>query len=174
MERIGTLLVAPSTERKAEPGRFATALRTATAEVVSGLADRVALAAPYVPGGAVLAGALRSALPAPSVMGAVAGTLGVAGGSTGPGLSVGALATSGPATLPGSAVVPSGVPGATSASGGDLMEATRALQQQAQSFNLQYLQLQETMQRDSREFTSLTNVMKVRHDTAKAAINNIH
>jgi hypothetical protein len=54
------------------------------------------------------------------------------------------------------------------------MEATRVLQQQAQSFNLQYLQLQETMQRESREFTSVTNVMKVRHDSAKAAIANIH
>ena len=54
------------------------------------------------------------------------------------------------------------------------MEATRALQAEAQTFNLQYLQLQESMQRESREFTSLTNVMKVKHDSAKAAINNIH
>jgi hypothetical protein len=30
------------------------------------------------------------------------------------------------------------------------------------------------MQRESREFTSLSNVMKVKHDSAKAAINNIH
>ena len=50
----------------------------------------------------------------------------------------------------------------------------RALQQEAQTFNLQYLQLQEAMQRESREFTAVTNVMKVRHDSAKAAINNIH
>lgn len=66
-------------------------------------------------------------------------------------------------------------PGRASAEGGgDVMEATRALQQEAQSFNLQYLQLQEGMQRESREFTALTNVMKVKHDSAKAAINNIH
>jgi pyridoxal biosynthesis lyase PdxS len=57
---------------------------------------------------------------------------------------------------------------------GDVLEATRALQQEAQSFNLQYLQLQENMQRDSREFTALTNIMKVKHDSARAAINNIH
>ncbi len=58
--------------------------------------------------------------------------------------------------------------------GGDVVEATRALQQEAQSFNLQYLQIQEGMQRESREFTALTNVMKVKHDSARAAINNIH
>jgi hypothetical protein len=30
------------------------------------------------------------------------------------------------------------------------------------------------MQRESREFQALSNVMKVKHDSAKAAINNIH
>ena len=30
------------------------------------------------------------------------------------------------------------------------------------------------MQRESREYQTLSNVMKVRHDSAKAAINNIH
>lgn len=57
---------------------------------------------------------------------------------------------------------------------GDLLEATRTLQLQGQSFNLQYLQLQESMQQESREFQALSNVMKVKHDSAKAAINNIH
>jgi hypothetical protein len=57
---------------------------------------------------------------------------------------------------------------------GDLIEATRALQQEAQAMNLQYLQLQEQMQRESREFTALSNVMKVKHDSARAAISNIH
>jgi len=74
-----------------------------------------------------------------------------------------------------SAAVSSSAAGRTGASGGgDVVEATRALQQEAQSFNLQYLQLQEGMQRESREFTAITNVMKVKHDSAKSAINNIH
>jgi hypothetical protein len=30
------------------------------------------------------------------------------------------------------------------------------------------------MQRESREFSALSNVMKVKHDSAKAAISNIH
>jgi hypothetical protein len=144
MERIGTLLVAPSTERKAEPGRFGAALKSAASDVASGIAGSVALAAPFVPGGAVLAGALRAAA-RPALV----------------------SATAAPSTSPTAS-------GGAASGGGDVIEATRALQAEAQSFNMQYLQLQEAMQRESREFTSLTNVMKVKHDSAKAAINNIH
>lgn len=42
-----------------------------------------------------------------------------------------------------------------------------------ESFNLQYLQLQQNMQQQNRQFTLVSNIMKVKHDTAKAAINNI-
>jgi hypothetical protein len=74
----------------------------------------------------------------------------------------------------GAAVGSSAVSAAAGGSEGDLLAATRALQQQSQSFNLEYLQLQESMQRESREFSALSNVMKVKHDSAKAAISNIH
>lgn len=37
----------------------------------------------------------------------------------------------------------------------------------------QYLQLQMQMQQESREFNTVTNILKVRHDSAKAAINNV-
>jgi hypothetical protein len=141
MERIGTILVAPTTERKTEPDRFGAALRNAAGQVAAGVAGGVSVAAPYLPGGAVLAGALRAA-PA-ALAGSVAASL--TGGAT-----------------------------AAGSGGGELLEATRTIQQEAQTFNLQYLQLQEAMQRESREFTAVTNVMKVRHDSAKAAINNVH
>lgn len=54
-----------------------------------------------------------------------------------------------------------------------LMAATREMQEMNQSFNLQYLQLQQKMQADSRQFTLLSNIMKTKHDTAKNAINNV-
>lgn len=57
--------------------------------------------------------------------------------------------------------------------GGDAFDAARLLQQEGQSFNLRYLELQERMQRETREFTALSNVMKVRHDAARAAIQNV-
>lgn len=45
---------------------------------------------------------------------------------------------------------------------------------QAQNMSTQqYLVLQNEMQRESREFNTISNVLKVRHDSAKAAINNI-
>ena len=135
MSRIEPILIAPSTHRKTEPDRFGEVLRSAAAGAATGLASTVALAAPFVPGGAVLAGAVHGATRA--------------------------------------ALAPRAAP-AAAGGGDDLLEATRALQQEAQSFNLQYLQLQEGMQRESREFTALSNVMKVRHDSAKSAINNIH
>jgi hypothetical protein len=56
---------------------------------------------------------------------------------------------------------------------GDAFEATRILQQEGQSFNLRYLELQERLQRETREFTAISNVMKVRHDAARAAIQNV-
>ena len=64
-------------------------------------------------------------------------------------------------------------PAAGGAGGGDSFEAARLLQQEGQSFNLRYLELQERLQRETREFTALSNVMKVRHDAARAAIQNV-
>lgn len=142
MTRIESIHVAPTTDRKTQPGRFDAALRTAAAGLASGVAATVELGAPYVPTGTYLAGAVRAA---------------------------------GHAAL--SATSPLGVAGTASAPGtaeGDVLEATRALQLEARTFNLQYLQLQENMQRESREFTALSNVMKVKHDSAKSAIANIH
>ena len=146
MNPIEAIHVAPTTERKTEPGRFGAALRAAAAGVARSVAATVELAAPYVPGGTVLSAAVRSATAS------ARGRAGVFGAD------------------PGTAA---GRP-AAGAGEGDVIEATRALQQEAQTFNLQYLQLQENMQRESREFQALSNVMKVKHDSAKAAINNIH
>ncbi|MBI5068543.1 MAG: hypothetical protein HZB56_09905 [Deltaproteobacteria bacterium] len=132
MSTLTPVSVAPTAHRTAEPSRFDTVLQAASRGAAQGFAATVAFAAPHLPGGPVLAGAVR---------GAVAG-----------------------------ATAPVPAPGG----GQDLLEASRALQLQSQSFNLQYLELQENMQRESREFQALSNVMKVKHDAAKAAIGNIH
>ena len=41
------------------------------------------------------------------------------------------------------------------------------------AFTSQYLQLQSQMQRENLVFTSVSNVLKTRHDTAKNSIGNI-
>ncbi len=151
MNKIEAIHVAPTTEQRAEPGRFGTALRSAAAGLARGVAATVDLAAPYVPGGTVLSAAVRSAAASTGRRGAL--------GAADAGTSAAAAAGGGTAGSSGE---------------GDVLEATRELQREAQTFNVQYLQLQEAMQRESREFTALSNVMKVKHDSAKAAINNIH
>jgi len=54
-----------------------------------------------------------------------------------------------------------------------ILMATQAMQEMNMSFNLQYLQLQQSVQQENRQFTLLSNIMKAKHDTARAAINNI-
>jgi hypothetical protein len=49
----------------------------------------------------------------------------------------------------------------------------KQLMEMNQSFNLQYLGLQQAMQDENRRFTLVSNIMKTKHDTAKNAINNI-
>jgi hypothetical protein len=62
-----------------------------------------------------------------------------------------------------------GTPGA----GGSGTSIDASLQQSAQ-LNLYYLQVQEQVDAQNRSFTALSNVLKTEHDSAKAAIQNIH
>jgi hypothetical protein len=45
---------------------------------------------------------------------------------------------------------------------------------QAQDMNLYYLEVQQAVDAQNRQFTTLSNVLKAEHDTAKSAIDNIH
>jgi hypothetical protein len=67
--------------------------------------------------------------------------------------------------------------GGTSSTGGSssqsLLDATQQMTELNQTFNLQYLQLQENMQQESREFTAMSNVMKAKSDTAKNSLSNL-
>jgi len=59
------------------------------------------------------------------------------------------------------------------AGGTEMLSSTTEMDEMSQSFSLQYLQLQQDMQADNRQFTLVSNIMKVKHDTAKNAINNV-
>ena len=48
-----------------------------------------------------------------------------------------------------------------------------ALQEAGVRSNLEVLRLQESISRDNRVFSTLSNVMKARHETARTAIGNI-
>lgn len=105
-------------------------------------------------GEAVLQTALRT-------VGFVPGGALLAAAVRGSGSSVGASSVSspeGPAT-------PTGVaPGTT---GGDDMLA------RSQEMSMQFLQLQEQISQENRQYTALSNVLHVRHESAKNAIGNV-
>lgn len=53
------------------------------------------------------------------------------------------------------------------------MATMQAMQRESQAFNMQLLALQDQVQQDSQRFTTLSNVLRAKHDTAKAAVSNI-
>lgn len=103
-------------------------------------------------GGPVLAAAVREV--GSQVVGAVSRE---AGGATG---GAGGYGT------------PGGVSGGAPGPDPDVANI-QALNKSSQSFSLQLLALQQDVQDENRRFTTLTNVIKSSHDTAKAAVSNI-
>ena len=53
------------------------------------------------------------------------------------------------------------------------IDQMRELQTQSQTFNMQYMALQEEVQQENRRFSTVSNVLKAKHETAKSAIGNI-
>jgi hypothetical protein len=168
-----------SRARQAPKTDFGSVLSTGLSRTTNAVLNAGQLAAPYIPGGAVLSAAISGV-----------GTLKAnATGQTATGISgtsVGSLSSSGGLVAGGSAM--GGVAGTTGtatgntaldglAASGDssaiLLQETKRMQELNQSFNLQYLQLQQNMQADNRQFTTLSNIMKTKHDTAKNSINNV-
>ena len=76
-----------------------------------------------------------------------------------------------PIPLAGSSVIPSSM-GSTGSDQSDLA-TVQTMQRESQAFNLQLLELQEDVQQYNRRFTTVSNVLRAKHDTAKAAVSNI-
>jgi len=148
--------------RTAPRNDFGTHMRTGVAVGAQTTAGAIGVAAPFVPGAAV-------------VSAAVSGAGGAMTGGT-------AYGQSGSGGFAGVNDIPTGAPGLNSATGGapsegfsqqKLLDQTKGMQEMMASFNLQYLQLQEKMQQENRSFSTISNVMKTKHDTAKSSINNV-
>lgn len=174
--------------------------------------DGMNVAAPFIPGGAIVSAALAGANQAAfNTVGATGGGGGRYGNSAGPatsggygvttsafnGSSLGGSAgttgvSSGAYALPSrrpSLNTPLNQPASNFASGfggsvagaaadptdafNQMMSATRQMSEFQASFNLQYLQLQEKIQMDTRQFNLISNIMKTKHDAAKNALNNV-
>jgi hypothetical protein len=84
--------------------------------------------------------------------------------------SVGAVVSSVASSARGASAVPGG---SGQGEQWDLLAAQREMQAEGMKMNLAYMNLQNEMQAESRAHNAVSNIMKVRHDSAKAAINNI-
>lgn len=152
--RIGTLSITPTVARQTPRNDFGTVLARTAQEVVrtgAGVVAAIVPGAPAVSAAVASVGAVVSTS-ASSVRGASVPT----GGSVGTGSS--ASATLG-ATGQGDQW--------------DLLAAQKEMQAEGAKMNLAYMNLQNEMQAESRAHNAISNIMKVRHDSAKAAINNI-
>ena len=133
----------------------------------SGLVQGAELAVASLPGSPWTAAAVRGSGPA---RGSADGTSawGVAPLNTSP---EGPSATGAPS--PGLSV-PGLTSGATGTGGSDPTGGIDASLQQSAQMNMYYLQVQQQIDSENRVFTALSNVIKTEHDSAKAAIQNIH
>ena len=154
-------------QRQSPRTDFGTQVRNGIAAGASTVGSAVGVAAPFVPGAAVVEAAVTGG--AASLRG---GNGGLGGGGT--------VNSAGSVTV-GADGIPLGGPGLSTNTGTkstgnsqqDLLNQTKDMQEMMQSFNLQYLQLQEKMQAENRSFSTVSNVMKTKHDTAKSSIGNV-
>ena len=118
-----------------------------------------------LPGGPLLAAAVRPGANGSVLGGAAFPSAGVGSSGGGAGTVGGAPASSAASTAaegPGAG----GLPGAPATSVEGQLAAS-------QDMNLYYLQLQEAMSAENRSYSACSNVLKARHDTVKNAIGNI-
>ena len=146
--RIASLSITPTLSRQTPKNEFGDVLARTAQEVVK---TGAGLAGGMLPGGPLMSAAVSSVRSVVSTT-PIPGSGGAVGGTSGPG-STGGTTGRGDAW--------------------DMLEAQRLMAAEGQKFNVAYLQLQNEMQRESREQNAISNIMKVRHDSAKAAINNI-
>ncbi|MBI5508846.1 MAG: hypothetical protein HY903_08845 [Deltaproteobacteria bacterium] len=163
-----------SRSRQAPRTDFGSVMSTGLSRSADAVLNAGELAAPFIPGGAVLSAAVTGV---GSLKSSASGLASSSAGSTGANSSSlgGTGMTGSVSTAGGGTYGVGGTTGGVSATGGptDMMTAAKQMQELNMSFNMQYLMLQQKMQADNRQFTTLSNIMKTKHDTAKNAINNV-
>jgi hypothetical protein len=68
---------------------------------------------------------------------------------------------------------PTGLPPAGAGTGTSGAPNVQSMMQDGQTSNMQMLALQQQIQDESQRFTTISNVMRAKYDTAKAAVSNI-
>lgn len=122
-----------------------------------------------LPGGPLVALALRGGAPTPAAHTALNG-IGTGAGGLPAGLSGGVSGGVSRSSAPeGPQATGTAGPGADAGGDGGIQSTL----QQSQDMNLYFLQIQEEVNAQNRSFSALSNVLKAEHDTVKTAIGNI-
>jgi len=132
----------------------------------SGVVQGAELVANTLPGSPVTAAAVRGggSVTAPNAASAL--TLSAEGPAS--------IASASSASISGGLATGGAMVGGTAGGPADPSSSIDASLQQSAQMNLYYLQVQEEVDSQNRSFTALSNVIKTEHDSAKAAIQNIH
>lgn len=158
--------------------RVKAGLDTAAGAVATG----AAVAAPFVPGGAIVSAAVSSVttMSSQSYGGAVSSQYSAYSSVPGPaGGSPGSINTTVPtgggvpgvgSTTGGS---PTAIPGTQAGGAGGTMAGFQGDLEAMRKTNLELMQAQMAMQRENQVFSTVSNVLKVRHDTVKNTIQNV-
>lgn len=157
--------VATST-RQTQKTDFGTVMRSGLMKASNVVNNGLRVAAPYVPGAAVVSAAIAGANDAAGMSSTGSGVRTTASALT----TNGATVSSGVGSTSSSANATTGL---ASTSFSDMMSQTQQMAEFQASYNLQYLQLQEKIQADTRQFNLISNIMKTKHDAAKNALNNV-
>jgi hypothetical protein len=78
-----------------------------------------------------------------------------------------------PGTFETTGIGPAGLPPAGTGAGTSGAPNVQSMMQDGQTSNMQMLALQQQIQDESQRFTTISNVMRAKYDTAKAAVSNI-
>jgi 3-oxoacyl-ACP reductase-like protein len=151
--RIGSLSITPTVARQTPQNDFGKVFARTAQEVVRTGAGVVAT---LVPGSPAVSAAVSSISAVVSSSAASVGSTSATPMSGGAGNGAGGAA---------------GTPG--QGDQWDLIAAQKEMQAEGLKMNLAYMNLQNEMQKESRAHNAVSNIMKVRHDSAKSAINNI-
>ena len=179
-----------SIDRQTPKTDFGDRVKTGLDAAAGAVANGAAVAAPFIPGGAIVSAAVSSvsSMSNGSASGqamnsryASTGVVSVGSGAGGINTTVGGggLPIGGGSTLPiGGATLDPGSANSSLTnsgpvgSGGTLSDMNAYLNQTVQQ-NAQLMQVQMKMQNESQVYQSVSNVLKVRHDTVKNTIQNV-
>lgn len=170
----------PTIERQTPKRDFGDRVKVGLDQATGAIANGAAVVGGFIPGGAIVSAAVSSvsgmtngATPSGGAVSAQYGATGVVALGGGGGMSGG---TTGGTTTGGvnfGTTTGGSANYATGGAQGNTMGEMNTSLVQSQKENAQMMQLQMAMQRENLVFSSVSNVLKTRHDTAKNSISNV-